>query len=172
LLSLAPRFARRARLVAPSPRLPVAPSPRRPVAQAVRAAAAWEHVRVELLDAEATAERDLALGDKALKQARSASAVAVAVASSLLSSTRQTSIGASSASQTARTRKFQKSIGPLIKLDQPSDQRQDSTLAAVIGEPPILQFPLQLIELLFEHADSAANATIFFDALRLMVGEF
>ena len=85
---------------------------------------------------------------------------------------RETSIGASSESQKLRIRRFQRDIGPLLKLDQPIDQRQDSTLAAVLGEPPTLQFSLQLAELLFEHADSAANATIFFDALSLMVKEF
>ena len=85
---------------------------------------------------------------------------------------RETSIGASSESQKLRIRRFQRDIGPLIKSDQPIDQRQDSTLAAVLGEPPTLQFSLQLSELLFEHADSAANATIFFDALSFMVKEF
>ena len=54
------------------------------------------------------------------------------------SSVRETSIGASSESQKRRIRRFQRDIGPLIKSDQPTDQRQDSTLAAVLGEPPTL----------------------------------
>ena len=139
-----------------------------PLAQAVRAAEARRQVEADLDAAEASGERD-----QAAKRARSASAVAAAAASSSLSSVRETSIGASSESQKLRIRRFQRDIGrPLIKSDQPIDQRQDSTLAAVLGEPPTLQFSLQLSELLFEHADSAANATIFFDALSLMVKEF
>ena len=154
LLSKAPRFARRRS----------APLRSAPLAQAVRAAEARRQVEADLDAAEASGERD-----QAAKRARSASAVAAAAASSSLSSVRETSIGASSESQKLRIRRFQRDIGPLIKSDQPIDQRQDSTLAAVLGEPPTLQFSLQLSELLFEHADSA---TIFFDALSLMVKEF
>ena len=177
LLSKAPRFARRRSAplgTAPRRSAPLRAAPRRsaplrsaPLAQAVRAAAARRQVEADLDAAEASGERD-----QAAKRARSASAVAAAAASSSLSSVRETSIGASSESQKLRIRRFQRDIGPLLKLDQPIDQRQDSTLAAVLGEPPTLQFSLQLAELLFEHADSAANATIFFDALSLMVKEF
>ena len=147
--------------------LRAAPLRSAPLAQAVRAAEARRQVEADLDAAEASGERD-----QAVKRARSASAVAAAAASSSLSSVRETSIGASSESQKLRIRRFQRDIGPLIKSDQPIDQRQDSTLAAVLGEPPTLQFSLQLSELLFEHADSAANATIFFDALSFMVKEF
>ena len=157
LLSKAPRSARRRSATLRAAPRRSAPLRSAPLAQAVRAAAARRQVDADLDAAEASGERD----HQAAKRARSASAVAAAAASSSLSSVRETSIGASSESQKLRIRRFQRDIGPLLKLDQPIDQRQDSTLAAVLGEPPTLQFSLQLAELLFEHADSAANATIF-----------
>lgn len=133
----------------------------------VRAAAARARIEEDLYRAEANGERD-----QAVKRARSASAVAAAAASSSLSAVRNTSIGASSESQKARIRRFQRDIGPLLDMDTLCWQQNDAVKSAVLGGDSDMDFSLQLIESLFVHADSPANARIFFGTLFVIVGAY